>query len=64
MTLFLKLSININALKSQLYITMRRKKHPVTSYPAAKHPEHRKFAITIMREKLADLFIVQHERRL
>ena len=29
-----------------------RKKHPFTSYPAAKHPKLGKFTITDMREKL------------
>ena len=33
-----------------------RKKSPFTSYSAAKHPKHSKFAITDMREKPVDLF--------
>ena len=35
----------------EIYI-YARKKHPIKSYPAAKHPKHSKFAITDMREKL------------
>ena len=35
--------------KSIIYILMRKKKEPVTSYPAAKHPKHSKLAITDMR---------------
>ena len=31
-----------------------RKKHPFTSYPAAKHTKHSKFAITDMRRKPVD----------
>ena len=31
-------------------------KRPFTSYPAVKHPEHSKFAITDMREKSVDFF--------
>ena len=43
---------------------MVRKKHPFTSYPAAKHPKRSKFAITDIREKPANFFIVQHGCRL
>ena len=43
----------------EIYI-YARKKHPFTSYPAAKHPKHSKFAITDRRQKPGDLFIVQH----
>ena len=41
-----------------------RKKHPFTSYSAAKQPKHSKFAITNMREKPAIFFLVQHGRQL
>ena len=34
----------------EIYI-YARKKHLITSYFEAKHPKHRKFAITDMREK-------------
>ena len=43
---------------------MLEKKHPFTSYLAAKHPKHSKFAITDMREKPVDFFIVQQESQL
>ena len=33
-----------------------RKKHPFTSYLAAKHPKHSQFAITDMREKPVNFF--------
>ena len=35
---------------------MPEKKNPFTSYPAAKHPKHNKFAVTDIREKPVDLF--------
>ena len=35
---------------------MVRKRHPFTSYPAAKHPKRRKLAITDMREKPVEFF--------
>ena len=31
-------------------------KHPFTGYPAIKHPKHRKFAITDIREKPVNFF--------
>ena len=37
--------------------------HLQVTYPAAKHPKHNKFAITDMREKPVDFFIVQHGRQ-
>ena len=40
----------------EIYI-YARKKHPFTSYPAAKHPKHSKFAITDMREKPVDFLL-------
>ena len=40
-----------------------RKKRPFASYPAAMHPKHSKFAITDIREKPANFFIVRHGRR-
>ena len=30
--------------------------HPFASYPAVKHPKHRKFAVTDMREKPVNFF--------
>ena len=39
----------------ELYI-YARKKHPFTSYPAAKHPKRSKLAITNMRKKPVNLF--------
>ena len=35
---------------------MLEKKHPSSEYPAAKHPKHRKFAITDIREKPVNFF--------
>ena len=35
-----------------------RKKHPFTGYPAVKHPKHGKFAITDMRQKPVNLFLL------
>ena len=59
-TLFSKLSIDmaiqsqaisVHALTSQLNILLCvRKKHPFTSYPAAKDPKRSKFVITDMQE--------------
>ena len=43
---------------------MGTKKHPFTSYLAPKHPKRRKFAITDMREKPVDFFVLRHGRRL
>ena len=43
---------------------MVEKKHPFTSYPAEKHPKRSKFAVTDLRQKPVDHFIVQHGRRL
>ena len=40
-----------------------RKKHPSSGYPAAKQPKHRKLAVTDIREKPVNFFIVQHRRR-
>ena len=37
---------------------MLGKRHPFTSYPAAKHPKHSKSAITDMQEKPADFFFL------
>ena len=45
-------------------IHLCQEKHPFTSYLAAKHPNHSKFAITGMREKAVDFFIVQQESQL
>ena len=41
-----------------------RKKRPFSSYSAAKHRKHSKFAITDIREKPMDFFIVQHRHKL
>ena len=50
--------ISVHTLTSQLYIFYyARKKLPFTSYLAAKHPKHHKFAITNMREKPADFLL-------
>ena len=35
-----------------------RKKHPFTGYPAVKHSKHRKFAITNIREKPVNFFLL------
>ena len=40
------------------------KKHPFRSYPAAEHSKHSKFALTDMREKPVNFFIVRHGCRL
>ena len=37
-------------MQANIYI-YAKKKHPFSSYPAAKHPRHSKFAITDMRQK-------------
>ena len=39
---------------------MLGKKYPFTSYPAVKHSKHNRFAITDMRKKPVDFFIIQH----
>ena len=39
---------------------MLGKKHPFTSYPAAKHPKHSKSAITDIREKTSELFLLSN----
>ena len=38
-------------MQANIKYTSVRKKRPFTSYPAARHPKHSKFAITDMREK-------------
>ena len=40
-----------------------RDKHPFTSYFAAKHPKHSKFAITTCKQNPHTFFIVRHSRR-
>ena len=35
-----------------------RKKHPSSGYPTAKHPKHRKLAITDIREKPVNFFLL------
>ena len=42
----------------EIYI-YARKKHTFTSYSAAKHPKHSKFAITDIPDQPVNLFIVQ-----
>ena len=39
----------------EIYIYVR-KKHPFASYPAAKHPKHRKLAVTDIPEKSVEFF--------
>ena len=36
------------------------KKHPFTSYPAEKHPKRSNFAITDMRQKPVDIFLLYY----
>ena len=59
--------LNMHAVKSLLHFSKiyaieiyiyARKTHPCTSYPAAKHPKHGKFAIIDIREKSGELFLL------
>ena len=44
---------------TEVYIYARNKR-PFTSYPAAKHQKHSKFAITNVREKPVEFFMGRH----
>ena len=46
-------SLRCARINKSIYIIVGKEKTPITSYPAAKHPNHNKFAITDMREKPA-----------
>ena len=48
----------MQAMQANRNINLWQKKRPFSSYPAEKHPKHSKFAITNIREKPVNFFLL------
>ena len=49
---------SMQAMQANRNINLWQKKRPFSSYPAEKHPKHSKFAITDIREKPVNFFLL------